>query len=80
MPASYLPYLPDQDFLLPHSMREWLPEGHLVYFINDTVDSLDLQAFHARYASGEGATSSRARRSAPRSSPLAGCRPAVVTS
>jgi transposase len=50
MPASYLPYLPDQDFLLPHSMREWLPEGHLAYFINDTVDSLDLGAFHARYA------------------------------
>jgi transposase len=50
MPASYLPYLPDQDFLLPHSMREWLPEGHLAYFINDTVDSLDLQAFHAKYA------------------------------
>jgi transposase len=49
MPASYLPYLPDQDFLLPHSMREWLPEGHLAYFINDTVDSLNLQAFHARY-------------------------------
>ncbi len=50
MSASYLPYLPDQDFLLPHSMREWLAEGHLAYFINDTVDSLDLQAFHARYA------------------------------
>ena len=50
MPASYLPYVPDQDFLLPHSMREWLPEGHLAYFINDTVDSLDLRAFHARYA------------------------------
>ncbi|MGE3703600.1 MAG: IS1182 family transposase [Hyphomicrobiaceae bacterium] len=50
MPASYLPYQPDQDFLLPHSMREWLPEGHLAYFINDTVDSLDLSAFHARYA------------------------------
>jgi transposase len=33
-------------------MREWLPEAHLAYFINDTVDSLDLQAFHARYAAG----------------------------
>ena len=52
MPTSYQPYLPDQDMLLPHSMREWLPEGHLAYFINDTVDSLDLQAFHARYAGG----------------------------
>lgn len=47
-----VPYLPDQDFLLPHSMREWLPEEHLAYFINDTVDSLDMQAFHARYARG----------------------------
>ena len=52
MPISYQSYLPDQDFLLPHSMREWLPEGHLAYFINDTVDGLDLQAFHARYAAG----------------------------
>ncbi len=52
MPTSYQPYLPDQDTLLPHSMREWLPEGHLAYFINDTVDSLNLQAFHARYAGG----------------------------
>jgi transposase len=52
MPASYLPYQPDQDFLLPPSMREWLPEGHLAYFISDTVDSLDLGAFHARYDKG----------------------------
>jgi transposase len=52
MPASYQPYLPDQDMLLPHSMREWLPEGHLAYFINDTVDSLNLQAFHAKYSAG----------------------------
>lgn len=52
MPASYLPYLPDQDFLLPPSLKEWLPEGHLAYFVGDTVDSLDLGAFHARYAAG----------------------------
>lgn len=52
MPASYLPYQPDQDFLLPPSMREWLPEGHLAYFISDTVDTLDLGAFHARYEKG----------------------------
>lgn len=52
MPASYLPYLPDQDFLLPPSMGEWLPEGHLAYFVSDTVDSLDLAAFHARYDKG----------------------------
>ena len=52
MAASYLPYLPDQDFLLPPSMGEWLPEGHLAYFVSDTVDSLDLGAFHARYDKG----------------------------
>ncbi len=38
--------------LLPHALQDWLPEGHLAYFISDTVDSLDLSAFHARYAAG----------------------------
>ncbi len=32
--------------------KDWLPEGHLAYFISDTIDALDLSAFHARYASG----------------------------
>jgi len=36
--------------LLPAALQDWLPEGHLAYFINDTIDSLDLSAFHARYA------------------------------
>ncbi len=52
MPASYLPYEPDQDFLLPLSLSEWLPEGHLAYFISDSVDSMDLSAFHERYEQG----------------------------
>ena len=52
MPASYLPYEPEQDFLLPPSLSEWLPEGHLAYFISDSVDALDLLAFHARYEAG----------------------------
>ena len=38
--------------LLPSALQDWLPEGHLAYFINDTIDSLDLGAFHARYAKG----------------------------
>ena len=29
-----------------------MPHGHLAYFISDTVDSLNLSAFHARYAGG----------------------------
>jgi hypothetical protein len=43
---------PDQDFLLPPSLSEWLPEGQLAYFISDSVDALDLSAFHARYDAG----------------------------
>ncbi len=35
--------------LLPESLQEWLPEGHLAHFISDTIDGLDLGAFHARY-------------------------------
>jgi transposase len=44
MEKTYRPYLPDQDFLLPPSLRHWLPEDHLVYFVSDLVDELDLSA------------------------------------
>jgi transposase len=50
MTASYIAYHPEQQQLLPNALQDWLPPGHLAYFINDTVDSLDLRAFHARYA------------------------------
>lgn len=50
MSASYIPYCPEQQQLLPSALQDWLPEGHLAYFISDTVDSLNLGAFHARYA------------------------------
>src|ERR1035437_5846616 len=49
MSKGYRPYLPDQDLLLPPSLQEWLPEGHLVYFVSDVVDQLDLSAVHAVY-------------------------------
>jgi len=49
MAANYLPYEPQQMLLLPEAMQDWLPEGHLAHFISDTVDTLDLSAFHARY-------------------------------
>jgi transposase len=38
--------------LLPASLQDWLPGGHLAYFIGDAVDALDLGAFYARYAGG----------------------------
>ena len=43
MPTTYRPYDPDQLLLLPASLKEWLPEQHLAYFIADTVDALDLK-------------------------------------
>ena len=49
MAANYLPYEPQQMMLLPETLQEWLPEGHLAHFISDAVDGLDLGAFHARY-------------------------------
>jgi transposase len=49
MAKGYRPYLPEQDFLLPPSLREWLPEKHLAYFVGDVVDQLDLSPMHAVY-------------------------------
>jgi transposase len=45
----YRPYYPDADLLLPPSLREWLPEDHLAYFVSDVVDNLDLSAMDAVY-------------------------------
>jgi len=33
-------YDPDQSFLLPPDMRDWLPKDHLSYFISDIVDQI----------------------------------------
>jgi transposase len=52
MTTSYLPYEPRQQLLLPSALQDWLPEGHLAYYISDVVDSLELSAFHARYEGG----------------------------
>lgn len=49
MGTTYRPYQPDQSLLLPPSLRDWLPSGHLAYFICDTVEELDLSALHERY-------------------------------
>lgn len=49
MGKPYRPYLPDQEFLLPPSLRDWLPENHLAYFVSDVVEELDLSAMDAVY-------------------------------
>ena len=53
MAKTYRPYLPDQDFLLPPSPQDWLPEHHLAYFVCDVVDQLDLSAIESVYEKEE---------------------------
>jgi transposase len=49
MTKPFRTYLPEQDLLLPLSLREWLPEDHLAYFVSDVVDQLDLSAIESVY-------------------------------
>jgi transposase len=49
MNKTYRPYEPNQSLLLPPSLKEWLPEGHLVYFVSDVVDELDLTEIYESY-------------------------------
>jgi transposase len=53
MAKTYRPYVPEQDLLLPPSLREWLPEDHLAYFVSDLIDHLDLSAITAVYEDEE---------------------------
>ena len=49
MAKTYRPYVPEQDLLLPPSLREWLPENHLAFFVSDLIDQLDLSAITTVY-------------------------------
>jgi transposase len=45
----------EQVFLMPPSVRDWVPEGHLVWTVLDAVAELDLSALYAAYrADGHG--------------------------
>jgi transposase len=53
MAKTYRPYVPEQDLLLPPSLRDWLPENHLAFFVSDLVDQLDLSPILAVYEDEE---------------------------
>ena len=42
----------DQCWLLPPSMRDWLPKGHLAWFVMDTLSVMDLERLYRRYPVG----------------------------
>jgi transposase len=55
MSARFIGVDRDQVFLMPPSVRDWVPEGHLVWTVLDAVGELDLSAFYAVYrADGHG--------------------------
>ena len=49
MAYFYVGGMRDQQFLLPVSMRDWLDEGHLAWFVIDVVERIDTSALHARH-------------------------------
>ncbi|MDP8908125.1 MAG: transposase [Chloroflexota bacterium] len=49
MPQNFLGCDRDQELLLPPSLKEWLPEGHLAWFVLEAVAELDLDAFYGSY-------------------------------
>ena len=44
----------EQGYLMPPSVREWLSEGHLAWFIVDAVEEMDLSGFYGAYRNDAG--------------------------
>jgi hypothetical protein len=60
MPQNFIDCDREQAFLLPPSLRDWLPEDHLAWFVIEAVGRLDLRAFYAAYrADGHGVNGHR---------------------
>src|SRR3954453_20936351 len=49
MPQNFLVCDREQAFLMPPDPRDWLPEGHLVWFVLAAVEQMDLSSFYASY-------------------------------
>jgi transposase len=55
MPQNFIGCDREQAFLMPPSLRDWLPADHLAWFVIETVEQLDLDVFYADYrADGHG--------------------------
>src|SRR5271169_5834634 len=49
MSKTYRDWTPNQAYMFPPSPQDWLPEDDLVYFILDTVATIDLAPIFAHY-------------------------------
>ena len=54
MSKTFKPYSREQQYLLPPSLQEWLPEGHLAYFVIEVVEGLDLSEVYKAYGGRDG--------------------------
>lgn len=55
MNYNFRSYNPNQPYLLPPSLDDWLPQDHLARFISETVDQMDLSTLIMVYrANGQG--------------------------
>ena len=55
MKYNFKSYNPNQLFLMPQSLDEWLPQNHLARLISEAVDQMDLSGlFRAYRANGQG--------------------------
>jgi transposase len=54
MAKTFRPYQPDQIHLFPPSPRDWLADDHLIFFLSDLVDTLDLDAIYDTYTEERG--------------------------
>jgi len=53
--TRFLPYNPDQAYLLPPNVKDVLGENHLAFFVHRVVESLDLWEFEQGYSEEGGA-------------------------
>src|SRR3954447_25250527 len=49
MAQNFLACDRNQELLLPPSLRDWLADDHLAWFVIDAVAALDLEAFYGAY-------------------------------
>lgn len=54
MSRTFREWNPDQSWLFPPSPQDWLPDGHLVYFLMDVSEQLDLSPIMEKYDSEKG--------------------------
>jgi transposase len=55
MAANFIECGREQAFLMPPSLRDWVPEDHLVWTVLQAVEEMDLSEFYADYrADGHG--------------------------